>query len=325
MYYLIQKGREKLYAAGIIKPERAAIPTLSIGNIAMGGSGKTPFVIYFASLLASMGYRPAVVSRGYKGSYDSEFLMVSDRNDSGPLCDPVQCGDEPYMIASRLPEAAVIVARKRIVGCREAVRSTAANVVILDDGFQHMQLYRDLDIVMVNGDEDRMFPMGSLREPISALARGDIFITREAQETHRGPLTKTFHGKPTFKYNVYPEALMTGSSNDTLEDCAILEGRPVTLVSGIANPTRFKETAKNLGWKVVDHKVFPDHYTWSEAELLKMIRSTKSDGLVFTEKDWVKLPNRVKEEPTVAALRINLKISDEAPFKDLIRSCLNKA
>ncbi len=324
LYYLVQKCREQLYSAGFIKPEKADIPVISIGNIAMGGSGKTPFVICLSAILTSMGFRPAVVSRGYKGSYDSDFLLVSDGKGHGPLCDPAQCGDEPYMIALRLPEIGVIVSRKRIIGCKEAANSLGANVVVLDDGFQHMQLYRDLDIVMINGNEDLMFPMGSLRAPISALAKGDVFITKRAWKISRESLLRNISGKPNFEIDIYPEALITGPSREDLEDPEILKGKPVTLVSGIANPARFKETAEKLGWRVTEHKAFPDHYNWSELELLDLIRSSKSERVVFTEKDWVKLPNTVKKAPSTAALRIVLKIKDEAEFKDLIRSCLNK-
>ena len=176
MYYAVQKGHESAYLSGLLKAQKAPIPVISVGNLLLGGSGKTPFAIYLADLFYKHGLRPAIVSRGYKGSYQEDYLVVGDGGAEGPLAEPTECGDEPYLISSRLPHVPVIVGRKRIHPVVAAHKLFGSDVAILDDGFQHLGLARNADIVLINGSEDAMFPLGRLREPISALKRANLVV-----------------------------------------------------------------------------------------------------------------------------------------------------
>ncbi len=310
-YCSVQKIREKVYDWGILSPHRAPVTVISVGNLLLGGSGKTPFAIYLAALLANRGLKPAVVSRGYRGTSRAPYLVVGDGSSSAPLVGPDACGDEPYLIAERLPDIPVIVGRKRIYPVKAAEELFGCNIVVLDDGFQHLPLRRDADIVLLNGSEDHMFPWGRLREPLSALKRADIVVLVTADEIPT--VAKKYVRGPIFRCRPVAAGLETGVTSR----CAPADshsGRDVILVSGIANPPRFRRTAEHLGWIVKDHHAFPDHHAFKDRELRSILDRAAGLPVVFTEKDWVKLPRWIKEIEHVAALRIEMVLEDEPGF-----------
>lgn len=305
-YYLVQKSRELLYKAGVFKPRKTAVPVVSVGNLLMGGSGKTPFVIFLAELMKNQGFRPAVVSRGYGGSSREKFLIVSNGDGSLPGCDASRCGDEPYMIALNLPDIPVLIGRKRINPARVAHELLGCDIIILDDGFQHLQLHRDADIVLLNGSEDWMFPLGYLREPLSALNRADIIV----RSNHLPPSIERFSGRlPCFRAGVVADAVLTYDKTESISLLNRFEGRHVTLVSGIADPQRFELMALDLNWKISQHIIYKDHHTMSGDDLQRISFLAEETPVVFTEKDWVKLPDRFKRG-NVAALRIRTSVDD---------------
>ena len=190
-----KRSGKRLTDVGFLSQRKAPVPVISVGNLLLGGAGKTPFVIFLAGMLKNRGLKPAVVSRGYRGTSRAPYLVVGDGSSGEPLVGPDVCGDEPYLIAKRLPDVPVIVGRKRIYPVRAAHELFGCNVVVLDDGFQHLPLKRDADIVLLNGSEDHMFPWGRLREPLSALRRADIVmlmargtIPASAVDYVRGPV-----------------------------------------------------------------------------------------------------------------------------------------
>jgi tetraacyldisaccharide 4'-kinase len=327
VYYAVQKTREKAYLHGLLTPERVEIPVISVGNILLGGAGKTPFVIYAAQMISDRGLKPAVISRGYKGTYRSPFLVVGDGVADTPQCKPQACGDEPYLISERLPHVPVIVGRKRIDALRVAQDSLGCNVAILDDGFQHLQLERDVDIVILNGSEDWMFPLGRLREPISALERAEIVILMGSDTKLPPRAEQLISGAQVVRCRLEPDAIITSagsSSSLSLEDYV---GKEIFLASGIANPERFRKTAAELGWVVADHLAFADHHRFSDSELKDILERAGSDPVVVTEKDWVKLPDWFKGSGQTCALRISV-VPDNEPalwnaIRPLIRQRLN--
>lgn len=310
-YYLVQKLREKAYAHGIRSGERADVPVVSVGNLLMGGSGKTPFVIHLAELLTAQGRKPAVVSRGYRGTYREACLTVGDGESPRPLTSPDVCGDEPYLIAMRLPGTPVLAARERIAGVRVAVRRFGCDTVILDDGFQHLQLRRDADIVLLNGCEDRMFPLGRLREPLSALGRAHILVF----VGHGPPIPpralKHVAALPIFRCPQIPVRLETAGGPLPL---STHDREEVVLVSGIAHPERFRRMAQELGWVIAGHHVMPDHHAPSDAELRAILDKASGRPIVTTEKDWVKLPTWFTGADSAAALRIGMALENEQAF-----------
>jgi len=207
-YYAVQKIREKGYEWNFLKKDEPPVPVISIGNLLLGGSGKTPFVMFLAEMLQKLGLKPAVVSRGYRGKNRERFLVVSNGSGSGPLVKPTLSGDEPYLIANRLSSIPVVIGRKRIYPVRAAYELFGSQVILLDDGFQHLSIKRDIDIVLLNCSEDYMFPMGRLREPLSALNRADIIVLVDAD--FDSLKRKCRRSIPVFKIHTVPMALVSG-------------------------------------------------------------------------------------------------------------------
>ena len=311
VYFTVQKVRELCYRAGAFKGLKAPIPVVSIGNIAMGGTGKTPFTIFLAELALQMGRKPAILSRGYGGSNRGPFLVVSDGRTAEPPIDPAVAGDEPWLMASRLKQVPVIVGRRRIIPARAAADLFGCDMAILDDGFQHMQLHRDLDIVLLNGAEHHMFPLGTLREPLSALRRADIVCFSGEDEL---PGRRYLADAPIFRYRVAAVRLQIGSDPPAFHDPGALASEEVVLVSGIANPLRFRLTADELGWKVSQQMIFPDHHAYSEGELLGIRKQARGRTMVFTEKDWLKLPKWFVQSADAAVLQVGVVMDDADRF-----------
>ena len=312
-YYAVQKIRERAYLSGLFSRIEPPVPVVSVGNLLMGGSGKTPAVIFLAGMLRAAGFKPSVVSRGYRGTYRAPYLVVSDGTSSQPLVGPAVAGDEPYLIASRLPDIPVIVGRKRINPVSAAFDLFQSNVVILDDGFQHLALKRYADIVLVNGFEDRMFPLGRLREPLSALKRANILVLMGRNASLPAAAEAYVRGLPIFRCEQIAVGLVRGFSSPLISPSAY-HGQPVMLASAIANAVRFRNLALDLGWKVLDHKVFPDHHVFADSELQRILQEAGQSAIVVTEKDWVKLPEWFKSTGRVAALRIELAFNQKEHF-----------
>ncbi|HMK34183.1 MAG TPA: tetraacyldisaccharide 4'-kinase [Desulfomonilaceae bacterium] len=306
-YAAIQKTREKAFAWGLLKSRSAPIPVISVGNLLLGGSGKTPFVIALAAMLKKRGRKPAIVSRGYLGSNRKDFVVVGEGVGGPPLLNPSICGDEPYLIAQRLPDVPVLIGRKRIHPATAASELFHCDLVLLDDGFQHLPLKRDVDIVLVAGSEDRMFPLGKLRESVSALRRAHVVVlvgidSMPPSLSHYAEHAEIFRCRPV------PAGFVTcGKPQPDISGCP---EKPVVLCSAIANPERFRKTVEALGCSVLDHVVFPDHHVISDGEIRSLAAAAPGHPIVVTEKDWVKLPDWFKKTRGVMALRIEIIVDD---------------
>jgi tetraacyldisaccharide 4'-kinase len=310
-YHVVQLVRAKAYEWGLLTSRAAPVPVISVGNLLMGGSGKTPFVIALAETLQQNGMKPAVVSRGYRGSNQENYLVVGEGKGRGPTVSPLVCGDEPYLIAKRLPKIPVVIGRKRIHPANAAHKLFGCDVIVLDDGFQHLPLKREVDIVLLNATEDRMFPLGRLREPLSAIERANVVVLVEIDEIPAA-VSGYVQCENVFRCRVVPaEFLGRNGAKHDLRSCA---GRCVALVSAIANPHRFRKTVESLGCSVVDHFVFPDHYVFTDEDLRRILDRAGDNPVVVTEKDWVKLPEWFKNLEGIMALRITMVIDDQERF-----------
>jgi tetraacyldisaccharide 4'-kinase len=321
-YFAVQKTRAQAYLWHILQSREAGIPVLSVGNLLMGGSGKTPFTIYLAALLLRKGFRPGIVSRGYGGTNRQKFLVVSDGSSGRPLVGPSMAGDEPFLMAKRLPKIPVLVGRKRIYAAEAAQRLFGCDVIVLDDGFQHMQLARDMDIVLLNGKEDRMFPLGRLREPIDALSRADLLVLVGSSASM--PELPSYYpsGIPIFQCRSIPIGLCNDLADIDCFDAARYKDQEVVLFSGIANPERFRTAAEDLQWRVLDHLIYPDHYVCSDAELTSILKQPTGVPIVTTEKDWVKLPIWFKKSGRVKALRVDVVMEKEEFFWNFLQKTI---
>jgi len=294
---------------------RAAAAVVSVGNLTVGGTGKTPLVRWIAARLRDDGQLPAIVSRGYGGRAGRGPLEVS--HGSGPLCAPADCGDEPFMLAESLPGVLVVVGSDRCRATAKAV-SLGADVIVLDDGFQHRRIARDLDIVLLDArapfGNGRMIPAGTLREPIGSLCRaGLVVITRSRPQD--GP---TEIDRKVRRHNPHVPILRAGSRRLGFRD---VKGRPVPPprralpFCGIGQPAGFHEDVVAEGVEIVGFVARRDHYRFREDELESLReRAARLDAVrVTTEKDLARLSGGKTKLPTsLLTLAIETVPYDEA-------------
>jgi len=304
----------------------APIPVLSVGNLTVGGTGKTPLVAWLARRLREQGLTPAVVSRGYGGTAGRGPLVVTQGGD--PTCGPEVCGDEPFELARTLSEVVVIVGSDRVAGADEAARQ-GADLVILDDGFQHRRLARDLDIVLLDSSNPfgnyRLLPAGWLREPIGSLARADIVVITRARPGERFELIR----RTVRNLNADAPILSAGHRALGFFD---LDGRvtetPRRAVAfcGIGNPTRFRIDLEHAGVEILEFRSHRDHhaYVTSEFAALEALARTHDAPLVTTQKDAVRLESLTKTDGAVPLLsfRITAEIHEPESLMNKVREAL---
>lgn len=336
LYGLVLSFCNFLYKVNIFKPKRIKAKVISIGNITLGGTGKTPAVMALAKKLNGEGRKVAVLLRGYKGKNENKGGVVS--NGSSILLSPKESGDEAYLLAERLSGVPVLVGKKRAKSARIAIDRFGAEVLILDDGFQHRRLARDLDIVLIDAanpfGNGRLFPAGILREPLSALGRADvILLTRTDEAANKEEIKKRL-----FKIN--PLALIIESVHQPIclldkegreHPLTIIKGKKVLAFSGIGRPESFEKMLKDLGAKEVVCLRYPDHHLYRQKDIREIKEKAKGvEFLISTEKDKVRLPlspigieDRSILPPTFF-LRIELCFAKEAEWESLIRSAGQK-
>jgi tetraacyldisaccharide 4'-kinase len=299
LYSAVMKSREKLYHREIFRRYPLPVPVIAIGNLVLGGTGKTPTVQHIARLLLDSGHHPAIVSRGCGGQSKAAVNVVSDGKDI--FLSPQIAGDEPYMLARSLPGVAVLTGARRIAPCRHAIDKLCADVVILDDGFQHLAIKRDIDIVLFDSSalagNSRVFPGGCLREPISALNRCHAFLltgqtaaNKNRTDQFAALLQQRFPGRPVFISASDTGELQSPEGPVAGED---IHGNFFGFC-GIANPERFKHSLVSHGIQLAGFQSFKDHTPYNQAmveQLGKKAVNSGADYLITTEKDYVKLHN----------------------------------
>ena len=286
---------------------------LSIGNITVGGTGKTPATIMLAGWAKSQGYNVAILSRGYGGKYQKKAAVVSDGK--GILITPEISGDEAWLMANALTDIPVIVSRSRYLAGLEAKNDFKSNFFILDDGFQHIHLKRDMDIVLVDAKRPfgngHLLPWGPLREPLSGLKRADAVLFTRSRNMHPEKYKKSIFKKPFFMGDHVPDKIIFPARNKAAEP-SHLNGKRVIAFSGIAKPESFKKSLLNLGANVVSFRAFGDHYPFSKKDIVKLIQEQqthKGDILITTEKDWPRLKELVMDIDFLAVLTIRFIIT----------------
>jgi tetraacyldisaccharide 4'-kinase len=299
--------RERGYVRGVFASHILPAPVISVGNLVWGGSGKTPLVAAICRHLLAKGERPAVVSRGYGGLAKAAVNLVSDGENV--FLDARAAGDEPYMLAAMLPGVAVLTGRKRIFPCRQAVEM-GYTVLVLDDGFQHLSVRRDLDLALFNATtlagNSRVFPGGELREPVAALKRANAFVLTGVDARNRDRagrfaalLSARFPGKPVFQMTNILEEIVDQHGSGVAWPAA-----PLLAVSAIAHPERFHNLLADAGIQLCGRLNFVDHHRYppdAMARIAREVSRSAAAGLIVTEKDRVKLAARPLPAPLFAA------------------------
>jgi len=317
---LVCRIKGDLYDKGNLKPRKAPLPVVSVGNISFGGSEKTPLAMELIARLLDRGWRPALVSRGYRGKWEKEGGILSDG--TGPKGTWRQGGDEPFMVARGFPGAGVFVGRDKLASCRKA-HELGFGAVVLDDAFQHLRLERDVDIVLFDPREKL-----ALREGASSLKRAGIILVKDKPQSGIvGSLKVSFPGAAVFVYRTMPKGFVS-LRNGEMAPPDSFRGKSVLAFCGIANPSRFSNLLRELGAEVCGFLSFPDHHPYPAASLDKIARTFAASGaeaVVTTEKDAVKIApaGTALESLPLHALRIGLDI--EAGFYDLVEAGLKKA
>lgn len=317
--------RNHLYDRGILAAERLPVPVISVGNLTVGGTGKTPTVILLANLLRDRGRRPAVLSRGYGGKAPGPVNVVSDGQRL--LLGWPETGDEPVLIARSVPGVPVLAGPQRGLTGRAALERFGADCLILDDALQHRALHRDLEIVLLDAARPLgngfLLPRGPLRESPAALKRADLLIRTGGDQTAPPPLPAGT-ALPSFRGVHRPQCLVAAGTGRTLP-LDRLRGTKVAAFAGLGRPEAFHRSLKSLGADLVAFRVFADHHPYSAADAEALGRFARESGaalIVTTEKDAVRLAAFPAFLAELLLLRVGMEISPAASFQELIFSRL---
>jgi len=303
-YELIVRVRNGLYDRRVLRAHQAGVPVICIGNLTTGGTGKTPLVVWLCRRVREKGLPCAILTRGY-------------RTQKGEL------SDEPALLAAQCPDAPVVVNPDRVAGAAEAVGRHGAQILVMDDGFQHRRLARNLDIIAVDATNPfgygRVLPAGLLREPITGLERAHAAVLTRCDQVSDDALAgiedrirEINRNLVIIRSNHAPVAIRTASETEIPLDQA--RGKRIFAFCGIGNPQAFFRTLSNLGADVVGTSVFDDHYRYTARDMRtirEQARSWKADLVLTTQKDWTKITQTEipEQPPPLACLVIDLKIT----------------
>jgi len=327
-----------LYAAGLMRSQRRALLrrrslpafVISVGNLSSGGTGKTPLTLWLAARIQNLGLQTAILSRGY-GRDGRETLLTPHQGETAPQI-PV-FGDEPVLMARKAPAVPVWVGPVRWVSGKAAIRSSGARVLLLDDGFQHLSLKRDLDLVLLDAGNPfgngLLHPFGPLREPPAHLDRADAIVLTRAEDPcaaagTRSQLMRIFPGKPVFACKHRLSALRAGLGGREIP-LALLASHPAVAFAGIARPDSFFRSLEAAGIGIVARFAFPDHHPYTPRDigtLFDSVRKTDACFLITTEKDAVRLPSPLMSCIVTAGMEMDFG-AETKEFFDYISSKLS--
>lgn len=328
LYGTVTRTRLALYRRGFLRSSKLDAPVISVGNITAGGTGKTPLVEYVARIVAASGRRPCILTRGYGRNDPGQQVLVSDGTKI--LATELEAGDEPLLLAQRLKGlAAVISNANRLAAGQWALANLKSEVFILDDGFQHLRLARDLNIVTVDASDPwgngHLLPKGLLREPIQGLRRADcVVLTRTDQSKEVDNLYRKIQAVNP-NVSVFSSRMRTrGFVRLGADEIATEAPQSVAAFSAIGNHESFIRQLQSEGADPVTVTRFRDHYRYTQSDLDELVRKAKSAGaeaLVTTAKDAVKLTNLSLSMPCYV-LDIEIAIDEAEEFVSLVHASI---
>ncbi|MCP4726179.1 MAG: tetraacyldisaccharide 4'-kinase [bacterium] len=318
VYHLVMKLRNSLYNRGFFRTVSVSIPVVSVGNLSFGGTGKTPMVIWISKQLQEAGFQPVIISRGYKRKSmlskivsDKEKVLVSRRT----------AGDEPFFMAKKLPGIPVIVSKNRLKGAAIAKKKFNPRVIVLDDGFQHRKIERNIDIVLID-TPDTLNKPAMLREPPDSLRRAHaVVFTKYDQFKNMDEFEKEMVKKLScsiFRAKFKPDKIV----NDRVSyDAEYLKGKTVWLVCGIGNPEYFRKTVEKCGAHVSKMYKYRDHASYPKFRVRKIMKKfvvSTADLLLTTEKDWYKFKKWIPADSVCYYLDIDMDIKRDMILRKYI-------
>ena len=319
LYGFIGWVRNRCYQFGLFSSYRASLPVVSVGNLAVGGAGKTPVVDWLVKEFQKQGKRPAVISRGFAGNFSGDVGVVS--SGAGILMTAAECGDEPYLLAKRNPDCPVFIAKKRVDALKIIENSKNVDLIILDDGFQHQAVRRDVDLVLLDSTfplgNGKLLPAGNLREFPGALKRADFLLMTRSVVQNR----QYFMGFKT--YESYHQLSTTAISLDgQTVPVDQLKSLKLLAFAGIADPENFFVSLESSGLKLKYKLGLADHVAY-QGKILSELQSaaTTVDALITTEKDAVKLSADMFELPCYQ-LAMDIKINNSKELFDRLSNRL---
>jgi tetraacyldisaccharide 4'-kinase len=313
------------------RQRRCGLPAfvISVGNLVVGGTGKTPFTLWLANYLRTLGWNPAILSRGYKRR-DTAIARVPSTAES--FQDVLQFGDESVLMARKAKPVSVWVGQNRLSSGNLAIETVGADLLILDDGFQHLVLERNIDVVLLDAHNPfgngSLLPLGPLREPSAHLQRADAIVLTRAEDPQKSSVTRSkisglFPGKPVFSCVHRLTELRTGLDGQRIP-LEALRGRKAIAFAGIARPESFTHLLQEAGIVVTRSFDFPDHYQYQEADMAMLINSMKENHTPFiitTEKDMVRLQPEFQAFTLAAVLELDF-LAERQAFCDFLQERL---
>lgn len=332
LYGAAMKARRALYRSGRFRVHDLDVPVISVGNLTTGGTGKTPLVEWIARQLAQTGRRVCILSRGYGRRRSGARIIVSDGNEV--IADAGLAGDEPLLLAESLKGlAAVICDADRVAAARWAVDNLHSDVFVIDDGFQHLRVARNLNVLTIDATNPwgngKLLPAGVLRESPAELARADcIVLTRadnpDPSEELLREIAAHSQGRSVFSSQMKLSGLRAVPPGEPLMAAAELRASSITAFCGVGNPESFFALLQRNGFQLAHTQVFRDHHNYTQNDVDRLVRESIARGaqiLLTTAKDEVKLRSLRFELPSFAA-DIVIEIEDQEKLRALIEAAV---
>jgi len=328
-YGLAVQTRGKLYEKGWLRESRLPRPVISVGNLTVGGTGKTPVVIWLANWLRANGKRVGILSRGYRRTTTADCVLVSDGHEC--LASPEDVGDEPFLMAQRCPGAVIAVGNDRYKLGLWVLERFDVGCFLLDDGFQHLRLYRDCNLLLIDALDPRglaaLLPRGRLREPLVAARRATAILITRANQTQRAldilqPLQSIIDQPFSPIHIAFHTPTMMNIATHQVLSSDWLGRKRVMIFSGIGNASSFRRTVERMGVTIVHELEFPDHFSYSATHIEtihEQARQHDADVVLTTEKDGVKIFPLLQGYENIWAMRLETNVEEgEKEFLELL-------